>query len=85
MLLGLFNNLHEDIAISDGAEWIGCDAKNDKLVRKWHLANSGYAWKIGGNLPDNKNPEYYLEPNCRCSRYYGTKEQLKTSFKIYES
>ena len=85
LLVGLFNETYEWSAVEDGAEWIGCDAKNDKLVRKWHLANSGFAWKLGTNPPNTTNRTYYLEFSCRCSRYYGTKEQLAQSFKIYES
>ncbi|MGL4758188.1 MAG: hypothetical protein ACRCXZ_02545, partial [Patescibacteria group bacterium] len=77
LYLPFFSETYQVLAIEDGAEYIGTDAKNDQLVRDHHLRNSGWAWRIGSNPPDSRNPNFYLEPFCRCSRTYGTKEQLK--------
>jgi hypothetical protein len=84
LFLPLFGQTYETLSVEDGAEYLGTVAKNDQLVRDWHLANSGYAWRIGSNPPDSTNPEFYLERFCRCSRVYGAKEQLqKGGFKIF--
>lgn len=86
LFLPLFKEVYEEIAIEDGANWIGTIAKNDRLVRNWHLNNSNTAFKIGsGIMQDSTNRFFYLEPNCRCNQVYGTKEQLKKAgFKIIE-
>ena len=66
----LFNTTFENISIADGANYIATIAKNDSLVRSFHLKNQDIIWAVG----DIHN--YWLESNCRCSRYYGTIKQL---------
>lgn len=86
MILPLFNQLYEAIAVADGAEWVATVAKVDKLTRDWHLNNSNTAHKIGsGVLKDTTNPEYWLEPYCRCNVIYSTREDLiLAGFQIIE-
>lgn len=85
LFVPLFSEIYQGFAISDGATWVGTIAKNDRLVRDWHLNNSGTAFRIGGKMKDPKNPRFYLEPNCRCSRVYGTRDELaKAGFEIIE-
>jgi hypothetical protein len=83
--ISLFNETFQGSAIRSGARWIGTLGKLDKNIRDHHRNNSGYAWEIGKNPPDKTNKNFYLERSCRCSRVYGTKEQLEESgFLIYQ-
>ena len=83
--ISLFNETFQGSAIRSGASWVGTLGKLDKNIRDHHRNNSGYAWEIGKNPPDKTNRHFYLERSCRCSRVYGTKEQLEESgFVIYQ-
>jgi hypothetical protein len=84
MLIRFFNTTYNSIAIDDGKEYMGAKARNTKTTRAWHFANSGYAWPVNSNPPDNTNPYYYLEQNCRCEKQYGTREQLSKYYTIYD-
>ncbi|MGL5079310.1 MAG: hypothetical protein ACRDBG_26205, partial [Waterburya sp.] len=65
----LFNEVQDKIAIEDGASYIATVAKNDKLVRKHHLDNARKIWRLSDKA-------YWLEPNCRCNRFYGSVSEL---------
>jgi hypothetical protein len=81
----LFNKTFHGSAIRAGANFVGTLGKLDNNIRDHHRNNSGYAWEIGKNPPDASNRLFYLERWCRCSRVYGTKQQLEDSgFTIYE-
>jgi hypothetical protein len=81
----LFNETYHGSAIRAGADWVGTLGKLDNNIRDHHRNNSGYAWQIGKNPPDPTNRLFYLERWCRCSRIYGTKQQLENAgLSIYE-
>jgi hypothetical protein len=69
LYIPLFNETTQKLAVKDDAQYIGTIAKNDSLVRPNHLSGSGKIWSVS-------DPAYWLEPNCRCNRVYGTVQEL---------
>ena len=69
LYIPLFNQTLDNVAVFDGAEGIATIAKNDLLVRKEHLDKQNKIWKL-------TDKQYWLEPHCRCDRFYGTIQDL---------
>jgi hypothetical protein len=79
----LYRQIIDILARQTGKRYKGFFDTGDDKVRTHHHNNSGFYVLIGSELPDNTNPNFDQEINCRCRIVYGTKqdmEQLKLKF-----
>ncbi len=76
---GLFASLYyeftEDIALSNGDDWVGALDVSDENVRPTHRANDGRAWKVGTTAPGGSSTPW-SEFGCRCTYFYSTREKV---------
>lgn len=65
----LFNETVSRTAKKAGANFIATVAKDDRLVRPIHFKNQNIIWRL-------TDTQYWLEPNCRCDKVYGSVQEL---------
>lgn len=75
---GIFVNLYyefsDELAKTDGLDFVGAKSQNDNRVRPDHVINNNRLWAINSNSPSGK-PSPWNDFGCRCSYYYN---DLKT-------
>ena len=84
LFTSLFFEVVSENNIEDGNDYVGSLGKLDRYIRPDHLKNNGYFWENGKTPPSRASKTPWNEANCRCSWYFGKKQELiNASYKEY--